>query len=271
MSASSQALRESAYLSRPSTRTIQATVLITYFLINDNHASDGWAYAGIMIRQAYALGLNRDPSIIIPYASTFEKQQRRKIWQAVLIQDTFLTVILKLPPTATHADVRVEVFAVDDSSVVTANGDTAYVRAMWSLANLVQAKVCSPRSLDLPIASTPRDKSAVISKFKHVYGSIPANFRTWDEPSICSLVGTNERLLRQILYLTSNYFHCMMLVQADESDEVPINIAGTLDAAHKAIRSFILLHSLLPSEAKVWYHFQHRAFSEAVRRKFPTH
>jgi hypothetical protein len=43
----------------------------------------------------------------------------------------------------------------------------------------------------------------------------------------------------------------MMLVQADESDEIPINIAGTLDAAHKAIRSFILLHSLLPARRSV--------------------
>lgn len=235
--------------------------------MNNNHASDGWAYAGIIIRQAYALGLNRDPSIILPNASAFEKQQRRKLWQAVLLQDTFLTVILRLPPTATHADVRVEDLEVDDSTVGTTNGtDTAYVRAMWSLVNLVQEKICSPRSLDLPIASTPRDKSAVISKFKQVYLSVPAMFRTWDNHSIISLVGTNERLLRQILFLTSNYFHCVMLVQAAESEEVPINIAGTLDAAHEAITSFFLLHRLLHNEAGVWYHFQHRAFSEAVRQ-----
>ena len=90
-------------------------VLIIYFLMNDNHAADAWAFAGILIRQAYALGLNRDPSIIVPHAHPFEKQQRRKVWQAVLLQDTFLTVILKLPPTATHADVRVEALEVEES------------------------------------------------------------------------------------------------------------------------------------------------------------
>ncbi len=41
-SASNQALRVSSYLSSASIRSIQAMVLITYFLINDNHASDGW-------------------------------------------------------------------------------------------------------------------------------------------------------------------------------------------------------------------------------------
>ncbi|KAG5985838.1 hypothetical protein E4U54_005764, partial [Claviceps lovelessii] len=62
-SASNQALRVSSFLSTASLRSIQAMVLMTYFLINDNHASDGWAFAGILIRQAYAMGLHRDPNI----------------------------------------------------------------------------------------------------------------------------------------------------------------------------------------------------------------
>ena len=99
-------------------------VLIVYFLMNDNHAADAWAFAGILIRQAYALGLNRDPSIIVPHAHPFEKQQRRKVWQAVLFQDTFLTVILKLPPTATHTDVRVEDLALEVEESLTESGAT---------------------------------------------------------------------------------------------------------------------------------------------------
>ncbi|PHH70110.1 hypothetical protein CDD82_7339 [Ophiocordyceps australis] len=62
-SAANQALRVASYLSSASLRSIQAMVLLTYFLINDNHASDGWAFSGILIRQAYAMGLHRDPNI----------------------------------------------------------------------------------------------------------------------------------------------------------------------------------------------------------------
>lgn len=113
-----------SYLGRPSIRVIQTMVLIIYFLMNDNHAADAWAFAGILIRQAYALGLNRDPSIIVPHAHPFEKQQRRKVWQAVLFQDTFLTVILKLPPTATHTDVRVEDLALEVEESLTESGAT---------------------------------------------------------------------------------------------------------------------------------------------------
>jgi hypothetical protein len=62
-SAANQALRVGSYLSTASIRSVQTMVLVCYFLINDNHASDGWAFAGILIRQAYAMGLHRDPNI----------------------------------------------------------------------------------------------------------------------------------------------------------------------------------------------------------------
>ncbi|CAF9912034.1 hypothetical protein IMSHALPRED_010683 [Imshaugia aleurites] len=177
VSASHQALKVFSYLGRPSLRVIQTMVLIIYFLMNDNHAADAWAFAGILIRQAYALGLNRDPSIITPHAHPFEKQQRRKVWQAVLFQDTFLTVILKLPPTATHTDVRVEDLALEVEESLTESGATVY---------------------------------------------------------------------------------------ADEHEGLDIDVQGTLDAAHEAINSFFLLRALFEEEAMVWYHFQHRAFSEAL-------
>lgn len=108
VAAAHQALRIAGYLSRTNIRTIQTMVLICYFLMNDNHASDAWAFGGVLMRQAYAMGLNRDPDRIIPRGSPSEKLQRRKVWQSVLFQDTFLTVLLKLPPTANFSDVAVE-------------------------------------------------------------------------------------------------------------------------------------------------------------------
>ena len=81
-------------------------LLLTYFLMNDNHASDAYAWSGILLRQAYAMRLHRNPDLVSPDASPVERQVRRKVWQAVFFQDTFLTVLLKLPPTATHSDVQ---------------------------------------------------------------------------------------------------------------------------------------------------------------------
>ncbi|UNI22001.1 hypothetical protein JDV02_007931 [Purpureocillium takamizusanense] len=264
-SASNQALRMSSYLSTASLSSIQAMVLLTYFLINDNHASDGWAFAGILIRQAYAMGLHRDPNIVTPNANPFEKQQRRKVWQAVLLQDTFLTVLLSLPPSATHTDVSVEDLLDDSASIASSDPmDTAYIRGSWMLANLVQETICSPRSLDLPICATARHKSKLVADFRAVYRSFPDVFRSWDAYSLTRLAATNKRIIRQTLFLTSNYFHNLMLVHASECPDVPVNVRGTLEAAHDAISAFFLLFSLLESEARVWWVFQHRAFLEAL-------
>ncbi|KAH6856783.1 fungal-specific transcription factor domain-containing protein [Chaetomium sp. MPI-CAGE-AT-0009] len=264
-SASNQALRMSSYLSTASIKTIQAMVLITYFLINDNHASDGWAFAGILIRQAYAMGLHRDPNIVVPDAPPFEKQQRRKVWQAVLLQDTFLTVLLSLPPSATHTDVSVDDLVEDDSSIASDDPtDTAYIRGSWTLANLVQETICSPRSLDVPICTTARHKSKLIGDFRAVYRSFPDVFRSWDPDALAALAQSNKRVVRQTLFLSSNYFHNLMLVHASESPDVPVNARGTLEAAHDAITAFFVLFALFEAEARVWWVFNHRAFLEAL-------
>ncbi|KAK3491713.1 fungal-specific transcription factor domain-containing protein [Neurospora crassa] len=274
-SAANQALRVGSYMSMASITSIQAMVLMTYFLINDNHASDGWAFGGILMRQAYAMGLHRDPNIVVPTAPFFIKQQRRKVWQAVLLQDTFLTVLLSLPPSATHTDVKVEdlvshldpstsslsqisIDACDDPT------DIAYLRGSWTLANLVQETICSPRSLDVPICTTVRHKSKLVADFRAVYRSFPDIFRSWDVAMLTQMAERNKRIVRQTLFLSSNYFHNLMLVHASESADVPVNVRGTLEAAHDAITAFFVLFSLFETEARVWWVFNHRAFLEAL-------
>lgn len=203
--------------------------------------------------------------LVTPDASPFEKQQRRKVWQAVLLQDTFLTVLLSLPPSATHTDVSVDDLLDHGSSIASSDPtDNAYIRGSWTLANLVQETICSPRSLDVPICATARHKSKLIADFRAVYRSFPDVFRSWDTESLTALAGTNKRVVRQTLFLTSNYFHNLMLVHASESPDVPVNARGTLEAAHDAIGAFFLLFNLLESEARVWWVFNHRAFLEAL-------
>jgi hypothetical protein len=116
----------------------------------------------------------------------------------------------------------------------------------------------------MPICATARHKSKLIADFRAVYRSFPDVFRSWDTESLTTLAGTNKRVVRQTLFLTSNYFHNLMLVHASESPDVPVNARGTLEAAHDAIGAFFLLFNLLESEARVWWVFNHRAFLEAL-------
>ncbi|KAL2200374.1 hypothetical protein P885DRAFT_66059 [Corynascus similis CBS 632.67] len=211
----------------------------------------------------YASASNQ--ALLVPDAPPFEKQQRRKVWQAVLLQDTFLTVLLSLPPNATHTDVSVDDLIEDDSSIASDDPtDVAYIRGSWTLANLVQETICSPRSLDVPICTTARHKSKLVGDFRAVYRSFPDVFRSWDPDALAQLALTNKRVVRQTLFLTSNYFHNLMLVHASESPDVPVNARGTLEAAHDAITAFFVLFALFEDEARVWWVFNHRAFLEAL-------
>lgn len=309
-SAANQALRVYSYLNRTSMRAIGAMLLMSYFLMNDNHASDAYAWAGIHLRQSYAMRLHRDPDIVVPEASVLEKQQRRKLWQAVFFHDTFLTVLLKLPPTATHSDVPVESLAEENElstdgldscllgahsrvenlmsiSVIlapqscepvvqpaphhitdpsTMKSDVIYMRSMWHLGNLVQENLSSPCSLSLPLANSPRHKDSLIAAFRRLYKSFPPNLTQLDFGALQHQARTDARGVRQNLFLTSNYFHCLMLLHASENESAGVesNLKPALEAAHEAIWAFFKLWNFFEAEAGVWWVFQHRAFEEAL-------
>ncbi|KAF2154359.1 hypothetical protein K461DRAFT_312286 [Myriangium duriaei CBS 260.36] len=311
-SAANQALRIYSYLNRASLRSLSAMILLTYFLMNDNHASDAYAWSGILLRQSYAMRLHRDPDLIDLDISQVEKQARRRIWQAVFFQDTFLTVLLKLPPTATHSDVQVDslvdearlrndgfdteipfqsrvenlmsihVIAPPDDAAppvpspkspshhavtpAVDKTDVDYIRSMWKLGHLVQESISSPMSLSLPLVSSPRQKTSLVSNFRALYRSFPPELTNLDFGSLQAEVVHNPRGVRQNLFLTSNFFHCLMILQASENDEtgVECNVRGSLEAAHEAIWSFFKLVRFFDTDATVWWVFQHRAFDEAL-------
>lgn len=301
VSAAQQALRLSSYLSRASVRTLQAMVLIGYFLMNDNHASDAWAFGGVLVRQAYAMGLHRDPDVIASRCSRSDKQQRRKLWQAIFFQDTFLTVLLKLPPTTTFSDVRPESLddSLDDYAMPngSSNGNTdpvlnpmsithiaqlkdvypsyeladrRYIRSMWHMANLVSRTVCTPRSLSTPLTTSLSHKAALIEEYFALHRSFPTELTASDPATIAKLAETNPRSLRQNLFFRSNFWHCVMVIQSDEnlSEGYACEVRGCLEAARMAVQSFFHFWDHLRIDASVWWVFQHRAFEEAVSSLF---
>jgi hypothetical protein len=296
VSAAQQALRLSSYLSRASVRTLQAMVLIGYFLMNDNHASDAWAFGGILVRQAYAMGLHRDPDVIAPRCSLSDKQQRRKLWQAIYFQDTFLTVLLKLPPTTTFSDVRPESLS-DELTDFLPNGSTngttdpainpmsisniasikdvypsyeladrRYIRSMWHMANLVSRTVCTPRSVSTPLTTSQAHKTQLVSEYFTLHGSFPTELTASNDQTIRAMADTNLRSLRQNLFFRSNFWHCVMVIQADENpgDGISCDVKGALEAARMALQAFFHFWEYLRIDASVWWVFQHRAFEEAV-------
>ncbi|KAL9031359.1 MAG: hypothetical protein Q9196_000614 [Gyalolechia fulgens] len=190
-------------------------------------------------------------------AEFYKMQQRRKVWQAVFMQDTFLSVIIKLPPTLTHTDVRIEDLAEDEGAPSEHGAtDTSFIRSMGT--------ICTPRSLDRAISQNAAERTRLVAHFQNVYKTLPLPFRNFNETAICELARRSRRLARQTLFLTSNYYHCLMLIYADEHEAMACDVGSTMAAAHEAVSSYFLFHTIFDGEAGVWFHFQHRAFSEAV-------
>lgn len=209
-----------------------------------------------------------------------------------------MTVLLKLPPSATFSDVAWDSLTDEVDSSFDSNGspnnlppeisadpmsiqniapfatphlsqelsDRQYIRCMWQLANLVQETVCRPRSLNRPLTNTPRDKTRILTAFTTLLSSFPPTLTTSEYATTSSLAVNNPRSLRQNLFLRSNYWHCVMIVNADENEDggVTCDVVGTLEAARVALQAFFNLWEFLQVDAGVWWVFQHRAFEEAV-------
>lgn len=299
-SACYQSLRLFSYLNRTSVRCLQSMVLMTYFLLNSGRASDGWAFSGTLIRQAYASGMNREPTLINPKFNVFQQLERRRLWHGIVCQDSFMSMSLKLPPAATHADIDnaapmqendnssfTETKTVDDVSVEdyfneSSHSDHGYVQSMYSLALAAQEAISKPRSLSLPIAPNPRQRNLLLTRFRTCYQSFPDAFRAWDEASIAKIAQQGKkRLVRQIMFLTGLYWYCLTLIYSEGLEEftflsedsgkkmmgpgnADIWFRGTLEAALESMRAFFVIHDVLGGESSVWWAFCHRAFSVSV-------
>lgn len=297
VSSAHQSLRLYPFLSKTSLRSLEAMVLMAYFLMNDNKATDAWAFCGILVKQAYAMGLHRDPEVIAPKSSAMDKNQRRKVWQAVFYQDTFFTVLTKLPPTTMFSDVLVESLTEDMTepecevsstnpmsisaiaprqltppipppphTSATTKSDTEFIRSMWRLAELVQHSVCQPRALSRPLTTSPRQKSQLHTSFRTLYSSFPP---TLTKTVFKNLVVLSPRVARQSLFLRSNYWHCVLLIETDanEAAGVKCDVRSALEFGRIAVGTFFDFWDNLRSDAAVWWVFQHRAFEEAVSLK----
>lgn len=194
-------------------------LLIGYFLTNDCHVSDAFAWAGLYLRQAYAMKLHREPSIVVEEASVMEKQQRRKVWQAVFHFDTASTVLLKLPPTATHSDVDVDALTLEDELRVVNETDCDQWHSR--VENLMStAAISPPQGTERPHPPPPQPHH------------IP-------EP---------DSNVKDLAYIKS-IWRIGQMVQENISSPNSLSLTLVDDAAHKQslIESFWKLHKTFPA------------------------
>jgi hypothetical protein len=287
LSASHQSLCIFSYLNCFSISSIQTMVLICYFLVSNNHVSDAWTFSGITHRQAYGLGLNRDPDVVTPELPYQGKQQRARLWQAIMFQDTSLSLFLGLPTSTLHHDIpksylnctstlQDPTFAshsggstsLEIASPELNNHDRAFFQAIWEYATFVQTHICIPKSLGESISKSSAHKIQLISQFREMYSSWPSPFNSKD-PVRFSI--SDQRLVRQLIAISSSYFYVLTILYMDKKPDLMVlcDVYDALDAAHEALSAFFAHVRLCPGQVDIWGTYHTRAFAQAVCMGLP--
>ncbi|PIA92398.1 hypothetical protein CB0940_09164 [Cercospora beticola] len=255
LSASHQCLCLCSYLSQFSLETAQVILLIGYLLINTNRVSEAWTFSGILVRQAYALRLHRNST------SHRDSILRRRLWQAVVVQDVSIAYHLDLPPSVIHCiDMRAQIDELGHHS----DHDLDYESAMWQWATFVKEHICNPRATEGPIASSSYHKETIISQYREMYESWRPPFNS-QSPKRFEF--GDLRLARQLITVSSSFFGVLTVLYLDQNLEagVLLDIHGAIDATHEAMSSFFALLRLFPDQMDMWASYHTRAYAQAMR------
>jgi len=257
-------------------------ILIFYFLVNDNHASDAWTFSGITLRQAYVLQLNRNPDNVVPDASPTEKHTRIRLWAFIVHQDSALAMFLKLPPSAGLSDIGPHSIQYSEADAMSGlyganplspnNGpsyaeaarlDIGYVGLLWSMSLYQMEHICKPRALGLPLCRSLEYQQELFAKFHAIYQASTKPFGSYD---VQRFYTTNPRLAKQQQAAACSIFHNLMLIAADNNnaDGVPCDLYVALSAAHEALYAFFAMSDMFGTEVNGWWAYQHRAYEQAV-------
>lgn len=194
-------------------------ILICYFLISNNHISDAWTFSGMTQRQAYGLGPNRNPDIVRPDDTFSQRQQRCRLWQATMFQDTSLSLYCEMPPGTAFHDIDPTCLRCHDSTIdsqlespdssspltelfissvdETQVNDVAFLRVMWEYATWSRAKICIPRALRRAIGTDAAHKVQLIAGFREMYSNWAPPFNSYSESrfSVWRLSGLSARIM----------------------------------------------------------------------------
>lgn len=92
-----QALRISAFMSRPTLRSVHALLLLGPYLTNSGRFLDAWSIFGLTIRLAQSIGLHRNPKYLDPIPELRECTIRSNIWWWMLHIDQLYSMTLGRP------------------------------------------------------------------------------------------------------------------------------------------------------------------------------
>ncbi|KFY76317.1 hypothetical protein V499_03993 [Pseudogymnoascus sp. VKM F-103] len=189
--------------------SIQALLLITVFMLTIAKRNSAWAYLGMAVRSAYALGLHRKQTAFA--FSDAEQRVRKNVWRSLYVMDCFLSAMLGRPNGINSRDAADFFDDTEEdlsSDLSTPSSDalelaalTASVRASCLVADIL-SNVYAERKISVKLAHQ------ISAKFQAWKNSLPPILH-WQN---ISLPNEDPRITLAQLHVNLGYFHSIILL-----------------------------------------------------------
>ncbi|KAK4639569.1 hypothetical protein QC761_709450 [Podospora bellae-mahoneyi] len=113
--------------------SVQALSLMTLYMLTIPKRNTAYAYLGMAVRSAYALGLHREETLRDVIFTPGEMKVRRNLWKTLFILDRFLAATLGRPTAISGHDCSMNIFSDDDavnSMEITGEFDPVHAKSL---------------------------------------------------------------------------------------------------------------------------------------------
>ncbi|KAK3990564.1 activator of stress genes 1 [Cladorrhinum sp. PSN332] len=93
--------------------SVQALSLMTLYMLIISKRNTAYAYLGMAVRSAYALGLHREETMRDVIFTEAQMTERRNLWKTLFILDRFLAATLGRPTAISEDDSSMKIFSED--------------------------------------------------------------------------------------------------------------------------------------------------------------
>ena len=136
--------------------TVQAFILITYYMVAACRRNGAFANLGVAVRAAYALGIHRHETNVAFVRE--EGMSRERAWKTLRVCDLFLSASMGRPPATSETDCNIPWASLDsaadrESSSVSSQVSSAIFR-ICDVFERILVEVYSTRAVTLELAGS---------------------------------------------------------------------------------------------------------------------
>ncbi|CCC05925.1 hypothetical protein SMACR_00140 [Sordaria macrospora] len=166
--------------------SIQALCLMTVYMLTVSKRNTAYAYLGMAVRSAYALGLHREETMHpLIYPESTQREVRRNLWKTLFILDRFLAASLGRPVAIVEDDCSCKLTINDDIADLSTVGENGSESLHFGCLDAC-VKSCRVIGVTLRVFSKRKISTAVVQDIANMA-------KYWRRPSLSNLTPQQSR------------------------------------------------------------------------------